>query len=55
MRWPKLQRDFFDEGKGVVMVAHSYRGVPTTQSLEYTSIKARTAAGKTGSVSRVVI
>jgi len=43
-----------DQGKEVVLVAHSYGGIPTTQSLETLSQKARSAQGKSGGVKKVV-
>ncbi|KAK5065026.1 hypothetical protein LTR84_000861 [Exophiala bonariae] len=43
-----------DQGKEVVLVAHSYGGIPTTQSLERLSPKARGAQGKSGGVLKVI-
>lgn len=43
-----------DQGKEVILVAHSYGGIPTTQSLEKLSQKARSAQGKSGGVKKVV-
>jgi alpha-beta hydrolase superfamily lysophospholipase len=43
-----------DQGKEVILVAHSYGGIPTTQSLEKLSQKARSAEGKSGGVKKVV-
>lgn len=38
----------------MVLVAHSYGGIPTTQSLETLSQKARSAQGKSGGVRKIV-
>ncbi|KAK9781136.1 hypothetical protein SCAR479_04957 [Seiridium cardinale] len=42
------------EGKKVVLLAHSYGGVPLTQSLERLSRKARSAQGKSGGIESVI-
>lgn len=38
----------------MILFAHSYGGIPTTQSLERLSQKARSAEGKSGGVKKVV-
>lgn len=43
-----------DEGKDVVLMTHSYGGIPGTQSLEKLSRKTRRAAGKPGGVDRII-
>jgi len=43
-----------DEDKDVVLLAHSYGGVPATQCLEKLSQKARQAEGKKSGVSKIV-
>ncbi|KAI5868240.1 alpha/beta-hydrolase [Durotheca rogersii] len=43
-----------DDGKEVVLMAHSYGGIPATQSLEKLSHTARRAAGKDRGVKKVV-
>lgn len=43
-----------DSGKEVIMLTHSYGGIPGTQSLEKLSSKARKAAGKTGGIEKVI-
>lgn len=50
----KVVLPLVDQGKEVVLVAHSYGGIPTTQSLETLSQKARSAQGKSGGVRKVV-
>lgn len=42
-----------DEGKEVVLVAHSYGGIPTSESLKGVSKEAREKEGKKGGVVRV--
>ena len=42
------------QGKEVVFMAHSYGGIPTTQSLSKLSRKAQEAQGKQGGISRVI-
>lgn len=42
-----------DEGKDVVLVAHSYGGVPTTESTKGLGKKERLAQGKVGGVVRL--
>lgn len=43
-----------DEGKEVILMTHSYGGIPGTQSLEKLSHKARSSEGKPGGVKKVV-
>lgn len=43
-----------DQGKEVILVTHSYGGIPGTQSLEKLSRKARGAEGKKGGIRKVV-
>lgn len=50
----KVVSPLLDQGKEVVLVAHSYGGIPTTQSLETLSQKARSAQGKSGGVRKIV-
>lgn len=50
----KVVSPLLDQGKEVILVAHSYGGIPTTQSLEKLSQKARSAEGKPGGVKKVV-
>lgn len=42
------------DGKSVVLLTHSYGGVPGTQSLERLSQKARAAQGKAGGVETII-
>jgi alpha-beta hydrolase superfamily lysophospholipase len=42
------------EDKEVILLAHSYGGVPSTQSLEKLSQKARQSEGKKGGVTKIV-
>ncbi|KAL6711733.1 hypothetical protein ACN47E_004667 [Coniothyrium glycines] len=42
-----------DEGKEVVLLAHSYGGVPATESLKSLTLKERKAQGKPGGVVRI--
>lgn len=42
-----------DEGKDVILLAHSYGGVPTTQSINGLSKKERKSQGKAGGVVRI--
>jgi pimeloyl-ACP methyl ester carboxylesterase len=42
-----------DQGKDVILIAHSYGGVPTTQSTEGLSKAVRNAAGKEGGIVRL--
>jgi hypothetical protein len=42
-----------DEGKDVILVAHSYGGVPTTESTKGLSKKEREAQGKKGGIVRL--
>lgn len=43
-----------DEGKEVVLMTHSYSGIPGTQSLQKLSYTARSSAGKLGGIKRIV-
>ncbi|KAM5345129.1 hypothetical protein ACJ41O_010991 [Fusarium nematophilum] len=43
-----------DEGKDVILMTHSYGGIPGTQSLEKLSRKARSAAGQSGGVDKII-
>ncbi|RGP73106.1 hypothetical protein FLONG3_6421 [Fusarium longipes] len=43
-----------NEDKEVALLAHSYGGVPGTQSLEKLSQKARQSEGRTGGVSKII-
>lgn len=43
-----------DQGKEVVLLTHSYGGIPGTQSLKAISKKSREAQGKTGGVDTVI-
>lgn len=43
-----------DEGKRVVLMTHSYGGIPGTESLKNISRKAREAQGKEGGVDRII-
>jgi pimeloyl-ACP methyl ester carboxylesterase len=43
-----------DEGKDVVLMTHSYGGIPGTQSLKTISRKAREAEGKQGGVDKII-
>lgn len=42
------------DGKKVVLLTHSYGGIPGTQSLERLSQKARSAQGKSGGIETVI-
>ncbi|ORY63002.1 Alpha/beta hydrolase fold-1 [Pseudomassariella vexata] len=44
----------FDEGKEVVIVAHSYGGIPASAATQGLGIKERAAEGKTGGFRRLV-
>lgn len=44
---------FADQGKDVVILAHSYGGVPMTESVKGLSKKERAAAGKKGGIVRL--
>lgn len=46
--------ELLDAGKEVVLLAHSYGGIPAAQSMERLSVKQRTAAGKKGGVAKMV-
>lgn len=43
-----------DEGKEVILMTHSYGGIPGTQSLETLSHKARSSEGKPGGIKKIV-
>lgn len=43
-----------DDGKEVILMTHSYGGIPGTQSLENLSHKARSSEGKPGGIKQVV-
>jgi len=43
-----------DEGKRVVLMTHSYGGIPGTESLKNISRKAREAQGKEGGVDKII-
>ncbi|EWZ83528.1 hypothetical protein FOCG_16929 [Fusarium oxysporum f. sp. radicis-lycopersici 26381] len=43
-----------DEGKEVVLMTHSYGGIPGTQSLSKLSRKAREAEGKQGGIDKII-
>lgn len=43
-----------NEGKDVIVMAHSYGGLPATESINGTSKKQRASDGKTGGVIRLV-
>lgn len=43
-----------DQGAEVVLVMHSYSGIPGTQSIATLSHQARSAAGRTGGISKLV-
>ena len=43
-----------DEGKQVVLMTHSYGGIPGTESLKNISRKARESRGKDGGVERII-
>jgi pimeloyl-ACP methyl ester carboxylesterase len=43
-----------DEGKPVVLMTHSYGGIPGTESLKNISRKAREAQGKEGGVDKII-
>ncbi|KAF9776280.1 hypothetical protein IL306_005558 [Fusarium sp. DS 682] len=43
-----------DQDRDVVLLSHSYGGVPATQCLETLSNKARKAAGKKGGISKII-
>ncbi|TLD09850.1 hypothetical protein PspLS_12035 [Pyricularia sp. CBS 133598] len=45
--------ELLDAGKEVVLMAHSYGGIPAAQSMERLSVKQRTAAGKKGGVAKM--
>lgn len=44
----KVAGELLDSGEDVVLLTHSYGGIPGTQSLEKVSHKARQAVGKSG-------
>lgn len=43
-----------DAGQEIVVVAHSYRGIPSSQAIEGLDIESRKAAGKSGGVVHLV-
>lgn len=45
-----VSEPLIEAGQRVVIICHSYGGIPTTQSMEKLSKKARQAAGKAGGV-----
>jgi pimeloyl-ACP methyl ester carboxylesterase len=49
-----LVSKLLDEGKEVVLMTHSYGGIPGTQSLSKLSRKAREAEGKKGGVDKII-
>ncbi|KAJ3550350.1 hypothetical protein NM208_g27 [Fusarium decemcellulare] len=50
----KVVEGLLDDGKDVVIITHSYGGIPGTQSLEKLSRKQRSATGKTGGVDKII-
>ncbi|KAI6357365.1 hypothetical protein MCOR25_007668 [Pyricularia grisea] len=46
--------ELLNAGKEVVLLAHSYGGIPAAQSMERLSIKQRTAAGKKDGVAKMI-
>lgn len=46
--------ELLDEGQEIIIMAHSYGGIPATQSLENLSPAARHRLGKAGGVNKVV-
>lgn len=50
----KVTSKLIDEGKNVVLVSHSYGGLPATESAEGLSKKEREASGETGGISALL-
>ncbi|ROV86848.1 hypothetical protein VSDG_10176 [Cytospora chrysosperma] len=49
-----ITSELLDEGQEIIIMAHSYGGIPATQSLENLSPAARHRLGKAGGVKKVV-
>ncbi|KAM0250762.1 hypothetical protein ACHAP5_001979 [Fusarium lateritium] len=50
----KVVAELLDEGKEVVLMTHSYGGIPGTQSLKDLSRKARKEQGKEGGIDKII-
>jgi alpha-beta hydrolase superfamily lysophospholipase len=50
----RVVEPLLDAGRQVVLMTHSYGGIPGTQSLKQLSRKAREAEGKVGGVDKIV-
>ncbi|KAM0195690.1 hypothetical protein ACHAPI_006242 [Fusarium lateritium] len=50
----KVVAELLDEGKEVVLMTHSYGGIPRTQSLKDLSRKARKEEGKEGGIDKII-
>lgn len=50
----RVVEPLLDAGTQVVLMTHSYGGIPGTQSMQHLSKKSRAAAGKTGGIDTII-
>ncbi|KAL0939887.1 prolyl aminopeptidase protein [Colletotrichum truncatum] len=50
----KVVSDLLEKGKQVILLTHSYGGIPGTQSLQQLSRVSREAAGKAGGIDKII-